>query len=239
MKKLIPILLIFCCDEIDEDLLTQTQEILTQAQEILEAEINGLFCGVFLCDAQNQFTQLADSTNSTFYQATNDVQLQENILKIIEHNISDSIDFVFLIDKTGSMGDDISSVREGMSQIISLLAEYVDVRLGLVFYGDKNVDGDSWFQLYDLTTNYNYISELINSVEVSGGGDLPESVYDSIVKSIDEISWTSSIARILIVIGDAPSLEGSESDNTFSDVVNKAINDSVFVNIYPILLSPF
>ena len=67
------------------------------------------------------------------------------------------LDMVFVIDKTGSMADDIAMVKQSSRLIIDALTKHctennISLQVGLVTYGDHVADAaDGWLHAYPLT----------------------------------------------------------------------------------------
>ena len=51
--------------------------------------------------------------------------------------------------------------------------------------------------------------------------------------------WRSGTRRIIVLVGDAPSLLPPLSKYTLEDVIRKAKEDKINMNFYPILISPY
>ena len=163
------------------------------------------------------------------------------ILGAIDRAVSDhgsSFDLVFIIDRTGSMTDDISTVRNAVDRIISYIEDRGEgtVRVGLFVYGDHCEDPEP-FGIMDLTTDFGRFKRTLLAFSTTGGGDLPESAYEAVVGAMEHMSW-SHAARYAILIGDAgPHQPGDPCYSTsLDDAVNAAAVTGVQVNIYPILV---
>ncbi|WP_422361133.1 VWA domain-containing protein [Reichenbachiella sp.] len=179
------------------------------------------------------FDFLAEQTEGESYSASNASQVSTTILEILTDHIESGADLVFLIDNTGSMSDDIANIRTNISDILETLPSGVNV--GVAEYGDLNVDPSVWFDYTDLTSDYSSIELYLDELTTTGGGDTPESVYDGIWETIDIMSWSSS-QKMVIVIGDAPPLEGSLTIKSLKDVIDKCTEEDVTANLYPILV---
>ncbi len=83
---------------------------------------------------------------------------------------------------------------------------------------------------------YDSVDILFNNAGHGSGGDFPESVYDGLYNTVDFLSWGSDTKRMILVIGDAPPLEGSLTTRTLSEVVDICNDMDVVANLYPILI---
>ncbi|NMC71068.1 MAG: hypothetical protein GYA57_13520 [Myxococcales bacterium] len=92
-------------------------------------------------------------------------------------------DVFFLIDTTGSMGEEIANLLAGLTGVVipGILAAIPDVALGVARFEDFPVApyGDPSNRVYELeqqmTTDYVRVYEAISGLRVYRGGDLPES----------------------------------------------------------------
>ena len=120
-----------------------------------------------------------------------------------------SIDLAFVVDTTGSMSDEIASVRTNLNAIVSNLASSsADFRVAVVSYQDfPSLCGGSYAARVDqpFTNDVVLIKAGINALSASGGCDEPESVYSGIKAALN-LDWTDGAAKAMIVIGDAPPL---------------------------------
>lgn len=118
------------------------------------------------------------------------------------------LDLCFVIDTTGSMGDDIGNAKENMNKIIATLsAKTEDYRVAIVDYRDFPEEGDDYdypakVQL-NFTNDANRITSTINSLGLGNGGDEAETVYSGIMTALS-LNWRPDAEKIIIVLGDAP-----------------------------------
>lgn len=116
----------------------------------------------------------------------------------------DAVDLVFVVDTTGSMGDDIGAVKGRMTEILARLsASNPDRQVGLVEYRDR---GDPFVSrtVLALTGDDGAITAAIGGLSVDGGGDLREHVYAGIDTALREQPWRAEASRHIVLMGDAP-----------------------------------
>jgi hypothetical protein len=186
----------------------------------------------------NKFFELAKETKGELKILINSELITNEIKYIIEKHSIDNSDILFLIDKTGSMEDDIANVQKGLTEIINSINKYKNVRVAIGLYGDKNSDGKDWYSFKNFETNLVSAKKFIKEIKVTNGDDYPESVYDGFFESTKENFWKSQDKRMIILIGDAPPLEKPLSNYSISDVINKATKDRITMNFYPIVVTP-
>jgi hypothetical protein len=92
------------------------------------------------------------------------------------------VDIVFLIDNTGDMGGEVANLQTNLSTIISQLSATIpDMAIGIATYQDFPYDpygaitDKPYILRTALTTDFTAVQSALNSVAVSGGGDMPES----------------------------------------------------------------
>ncbi len=116
------------------------------------------------------------------------------------------LDLLFLIDATGSMGDEIDKLKASMAGIadqIARLPEQPDLRYGLVAYRDR---GDEFVvRPYDFTYDLNQFQQTLAALRADAGGDNPESLNEALHRSIHQLSWRSDdTVRMVLLVADAP-----------------------------------
>ncbi len=185
-----------------------------------------------------QFYQLASRTGGESYFLTQSTKITEQIIAIIDEHLSDKTDLVLLIDNTGSMSDDIENVKSGVNVIIDHVKKKNDVHLSVATYGDEFSDGDRWFDLIPFTTDYDSVSRYVKRIGLTNGGDYPESMFDAACRTMDTLEWRKDSQKMILVLGDAPSLLPPHSQNGMKNVVAKAKEHGVLMNYYPVIISP-
>lgn len=188
--------------------------------------------------AVTQFSSLASKTNGQTYFLTDSRKISQEILKIIDQHLEAKTDLVFLIDNTGSMDDDIDNIKKSVTSIIDKLAEKPDVRLAIASYGDKNEDPGIWFQQMEFTTDFSQAKTFVNGIQLTGGGDDPESVFDGAARMMDELKWRKDSKKMILLLGDAPSLLPPLSTFSLEDIVRKSKEHGILMNYYPVIISP-
>lgn len=139
-----------------------------------------------------------------------------------------SIDVVFAIDSTGSMGDDIDAVRKYASRFVRRLTEGSrSYRVAVVTYRDfdertgDTTDYPSHTEL-GFTTDERQILASIEAIVVDGGGDTPESVYSGLQEAIG-LPWRNGVKKVVIQLGDAPPLDPEpQTGLTAEDIIRSA-----------------
>ena len=139
------------------------------------------------------------------------------------------VDIAFVVDTTGSMGDEIAQVRADLSALVDKLAATTSsYRVAVVSYRDfpeRTGNSSDYPSRVDQTfsDDLNLIQAAINSLSAEGGEDEPETVFSGIQAAI-ELPWRPGVTKTMIVIGDAPALSPEPISNlTASQIVANSI----------------
>ncbi|MCW5633913.1 MAG: VWA domain-containing protein [Rubrivivax sp.] len=116
------------------------------------------------------------------------------------------LDVVFLVDATGSMGDEIAKLKRSMREVadqIARLPARPDLCFGLVAYRDR---GDEFFvRGADLTNDLSAFQGVLEGLRAGGGGDYPEALNEALHTAVHRISWRGEgTARLVVLVADAP-----------------------------------
>jgi len=147
---------------------------------------------------KNRFYSIKNPTK--FYDGINFLEIDEPC------NHSKNLDVSFVVDATGSMGDEIEYLKAELIDIINRLKDSIpnmNIRLSASFYRDF---GDEYLvKSVDFTEDVSKLLDFIKANYADGGGDFPEAVDFALQEAIDKLSWSSdAISRIIFLILDAP-----------------------------------
>ncbi len=135
-----------------------------------------------------------------------DVNSIEEYRLNLSQPIANEVDVCFVVDATGSMGDEIQYLQKELIDF-SLNANKElpcsKIRLSSVFYRDL---GDEYVsKKADFTDRIEDIMGFISEQSAGGGGDFPEAVDAGLNSAIHELNWSkSAIAKIIFLVLDAP-----------------------------------
>ncbi len=132
------------------------------------------------------------------------------------------LDILFILDTTGSMGEEIQRLRTTIELInlnLSSLSSRPAVRFGLVLYRDR---GDEYVtQTVPFTADLDSFQASLNRLEAFGGGDDPEDLQAALEAAM-RLSWNRGGVRLAFVITDAaPHLDYGQS-YTYADAARDA-----------------
>lgn len=120
-------------------------------------------------------------------------------------------DVVFVIDSTGSMGDEIRNVKDNITEFARYLESLnVNLRIGVIEYRDIAEDGEDTTVVH--TQNYspwhNTADEMVatlGNIGADGGGDTPETLVDAMGYLLDDgtMHFRSDAYRFAVILTDA------------------------------------
>ncbi|HEV7782591.1 MAG TPA: carboxypeptidase-like regulatory domain-containing protein [Chitinophagaceae bacterium] len=120
--------------------------------------------------------------------------------------ISNDVDIAFVVDATGSMGDEIEFLKLELEDVIrNTMEKYssLSLRAASVFYRDKRDE----YLAKNIAFNDDLLKTLnfIKLQSAGGGGDYPEAVEDAISMALDSLQWNPNArTRLLFLVLDAP-----------------------------------
>ena len=142
----------------------------------------------------------------------------------------DKTQVMFILDTTGSMGDEIAYLQKDFTSI----AEEVggnDVTFSVNFYKDK---GDDYVtSCNDFTDDIKSVQKLLNKERASGGGDTPEAVAEILDETMNSSGWESDSNKIAFLIFDAP--PHSDTEQVIMGAIAKAAEQGI--KLVPVVAS--
>lgn len=119
--------------------------------------------------------------------------------------ISNYLEIMFVIDATGSMGDEMSYIKAEIDDVITKVKEEnneATIALALMVYRDK---GDDYVTKHsDFTTDIASQQEWLGKQKADGGGDFEEAVQVALDEAINK-QWSAKSTKLLFHVADAPS----------------------------------
>jgi hypothetical protein len=145
-------------------------------------------------------------------------------------------DIVFVVDATGSMGDEISYLKQELDDVIKRASagSSLKLRTGSVFYRDH---GDEYLVRHSpLSATVSQTMNFIRSQGASGGGDGPEAVEEGLEQALKTMEWSAEArTRLMFLILDAAPHTDSGSIRRMQAAAAKAA--SMGVRIIPVTAS--
>lgn len=116
-----------------------------------------------------------------------------------------AIDVVFVLDVTGSMQPYIEEAKRMVAEITKKIQDEnkLDIRVALSVYRDHPPQDYSFVSKGHDFVPVDEFAKLLDQYDASGGGDIPEAVYDGL-NEVFGFSWRKGADRAVYLIGDAP-----------------------------------
>lgn len=116
------------------------------------------------------------------------------------------LDLVFLVDATGSMGDEIGKLKASLRSIadeVAGLPSRPDLCFALVAYRDQ---GDAFvLRSHDFTNDLGAFQRVLDRLQADGGGDYPEAMNEALHETVHRLAWRGDGAtRMVLLLADAP-----------------------------------
>ncbi|MBK7396642.1 MAG: VWA domain-containing protein [Myxococcales bacterium] len=132
-----------------------------------------------------------------------------------------ALDVAFVVDCTGSMGDEIAYLQAEMAGVVTKVKKEQSmrrVRLGLVLYRDR---GDDF-----VTKSFPFTEDLptflgsLKTAAAMGGGDMPESVNAALADTVQKLQWAGDeTGRLAILVADAPPHFYADEQYTYKNAI--------------------
>ena len=123
-------------------------------------------------------------------------------------NRSDLIQVMFVIDTTGSMGDEINYLKEEIADVISRIKSETNAEVSLAVMVYRDEDGEYYTEEYltkysDFTTDVAAQQAFLKQQDAGGGGDYEEAVDIALNQAVGK-QWAYNATKIIVHVADAP-----------------------------------
>jgi uncharacterized protein YegL len=171
--------------------------------------------------AETSCVRGAEPTRATFSTEADDDVVVLEVAARRPASRTPAVDVVFALDTTGSMSEEISSIKDTLQMVIEQVGPRVAVRVGLVEYRDRS---DSFVtRIYPLTDDLGALSHTISRISADGGGDTPEDVLSALAATTDEMNWDKNAsARLAFLVADAPPHLDYRDSRPYAESVRRA-----------------
>ncbi len=146
-----------------------------------------------------------------------------------------SLELMYVVDATGSMGDEITFLQSEIKDILNRcqsIRGLSSIKLGAVFYRDQT---DEYLTVSsELKNDEEKLIRFINKQSASGGGDFPEAVDAGLKIALDQ-KWSENALKIIFLILDAPPHDDPATLRRIKEQIKKAAEKGI--KIVPITAS--
>jgi Carboxypeptidase regulatory-like domain/Secretion system C-terminal sorting domain/von Willebrand factor type A domain len=148
-----------------------------------------------------------------------------------------ALDIAFVVDATGSMGDEIAYLKSEVVDVIRRVKmnnQSLEIRTASVFYRDFSDDYVT--RIFPFGKSLKQNLAFIRNQSAGGGGDFEEAVPEGLESGIDSLKWSeNALARIMFLILDAPPHLTPENTEKLHRLTQKAAQKGI--RIIPITAS--
>ncbi|MBR3044744.1 MAG: VWA domain-containing protein [Oscillospiraceae bacterium] len=192
------------------------------------------------CAGQSMTLQTADADAVTFTAPANSAGQGGVNVPTLEFTIEtgsaskqyDKTQVSFILDTTGSMGDEITYLQKDFSAIAEEVAAE-GVTFSVNFYKDE---GDEYVtRCNPFTDDVKEIQRALNKEYADGGGDTPEAVAEILAEVLNSGEWQDDANKIAFLIFDAPPHDGSAEAELIEAAVRQAAKKGI--RVVPVVAS--
>ncbi|HEU4511364.1 MAG TPA: vWA domain-containing protein [Pyrinomonadaceae bacterium] len=144
-----------------------------------------------------------------------------------------TMEMVFVLDTTGSMGGLLSGAKQriwGIVNEVMQTSSLSSVKVGLVAYRDR---GDQYVtQVLPLTEDLDKVYSVLMEYQAAGGGDEAENVRRALAQGVAKAGWSqpsAQLAQILFLVGDAPPKDYVDEPDPLT-TADLAVKHGIIVN---------
>jgi len=205
-------------------------------------DINGeaeLFANLFASNSIGPYTVTASDGLVSASATELDPIWQDRVnLELAGATPSAVLDLMFVVDTTGSMGDELSYLQAELADVLSNVQDganqALDLRLSVNFYRDN---GDAYVvRPFPFTTDLEASLSQLSDQSASGGGDWPEAVEEALDNAVFDHQWSeSAVARLMFLVLDAPPHNTTQNRNAIHEAVTQAAAQGI--RIIPVAAS--
>ncbi|MEO7311535.1 MAG: carboxypeptidase-like regulatory domain-containing protein [Chitinophagaceae bacterium] len=132
----------------------------------------------------------------------------------VDCNTNKNVDIAFVVDATGSMGDEIEFLKLELEDVLRKTFDQfsdLDLKAASVFYRDH---GDEYLTKHeDFNDDLVKVLNFIKLQKAGGGGDTPEAVESAMNTALDSLSWRPDAGvKLMFLVLDAPPHAGKEAE---------------------------
>lgn len=144
-----------------------------------------------------------------------------------------TVEAVFVLDTTGSMGGLIEGAKQKIWSIANEIATgkpAPDIKMGLIAYRDRS---DAYVtKTFDLSRNLDKMYKELLALRAAGGGDGPEHVLKGLEEAIERVSWSedSEAYKVIFLVGDAPAHTDYNDTPRLEKLTERAVRKGIIIN---------
>lgn len=146
--------------------------------------------------------KIVDASNNSGQQGGNVDSSRKIEIELDGESIkNDSMQIMFIVDTTGSMGDELTFLQKDFSSIMNEVGTD-SIEYSVNFYRDA---GDDYVtKCNSFSSDTAEIQSALNAEAADGGGDTPEAVAEILNETMNSTEWMGGATKLAFMIFDAP-----------------------------------
>lgn len=153
-----------------------------------------------------------------------------HLMMTVDCSEMNNVDIAFVVDATGSMGDELSYLKQEMNEIIfksKQISSTLNFHFANVFYRDEGKE-EYLTRTMDFSRILSESVSFINDQRAGGGGDYEEAVEVALDSAINNLSWSEEArTRIIFLILDAPPHNNPVNQVKLNELIRKAAEKGI------------
>jgi len=165
---------------------------------------------------------LTDLGDENIFLYEDQFRIQDFVLEKDTSGGTNQADIIFVLDVTGSMGNEIAGVKDNIVEFTdSLSYRGIDFRLGMVTFLDEIEN------IYNFTSDVQLFQQYVSQQYAHGGGNYTENSLVALMRAA-QFNFRPSANRVFIWITDADyHINNSYTQLTQQDVVNEMLSKAI------------
>lgn len=155
---------------------------------------------------------------------------------------ADIIEIMFVVDVTGSMGDELNYFKSELGDVIRRVVEAsggsTKIQLAFLFYRDDGDDEKFAYEDFcDVTDpeDYKKMQNVLKKQQANGGGDYPEAVDEALLMATEKQWMSGNTTKLIFHLLDAPAHNKDAYKTRFAQAIRQASEKGI--RVCPILAS--
>ena len=195
------------CDEIIENInskILSIQNLINGKRLLNNDKSSGLYASNIISDNINKSLKIIIKIITI-----TKVETEEGIevfMSICEVEETTSLNLLFIMDTSGSMGPYLDQAKKNIINIMNRITyenKGINVSIGFIGYSDIHRNGEAYYTNIDFTQNRTELEKKIQSIILYGGGkDWPEDMAWAFEMALNK-NWKYN-ARAIVLVADSP-----------------------------------
>lgn len=146
------------------------------------------------------------------------------------------LDLMFVVDTTGSMGDELEYLKAELGDVVRRVASESDVasiRTSVNFYRDEQ--DEYVVRYFGFKDDIDEAVQNISQQSANGGGDYEEAVHTALDNAINAHAWDNDSVKLMFLVLDAPPHRQADVIASLGASIEKAA--SMGIHIIPVMAS--